>query len=41
MSVPKEFVVYVVGYERYIYEWTHIICCMRWLSISSNFNIYQ
>ena len=35
MSVPKEFVVHVVGYEYYIYECTHIICCMRWSSSNS------
>ena len=37
MSVPKEFAAHVVGYECFIYECTHIICCMRWWSsISSN-----
>ena len=41
MSVPKEFVVHVVGYECYIHEYTHIICCMRWWSsISSNSMYY-
>ena len=35
MSVPKEYVVRVVGYERYIYECTQIICCMRWSYKSS------
>ena len=33
MSVPKEFVVHVVGYKCYIYECTPIICC-------NNNNIY-
>ena len=32
-----KYVVRVVGYEHYINECTHIICCMRWWSsISSN-----
>ena len=34
MSVPKEYVVRVVGYECYIYECTKIICCLRWWAIS-------
>ena len=30
MSVPEEYVVCVVGYKRFIYEVTQIICCMGW-----------